>query len=227
MTTNRSDGMETRRSLLDAAAVIFAAKGFHDTRIVDICRVSGGANMAAVNYHFGSKEKLYVEAWRHAFERSMEAYPPDGAVSPNAPVEDRLRGQILALFHRIMDPTNLDFDIAHKEMANPTGLLSEIMRRSIDPLRAMLVKVVREFLGTHATEEQVRLCEMSIHAQCFFQLLHRRQGKCTSAGSSPPVPFASEAGIDALADHIVRFNLAGLRECRRQCAKQAKCQANL
>ena len=78
----RSDGLETRRRVLDAAGRVFAARGFRDATVADICR-SAGANVAAVNYHFGSKRKLYVEAWRHAFHRSMAAYPPDVYVRPH------------------------------------------------------------------------------------------------------------------------------------------------
>ena len=55
MTTNRSAGLETRGRLLDAAGAIFADKGFRDATTAEICR-RAKANIAAVNYHFGSKD---------------------------------------------------------------------------------------------------------------------------------------------------------------------------
>jgi len=223
MITNRSDGLETRGRLLDAAASVFAAKGFRDAKTAEICRLAG-ANVAAVNYYFGGKENLYKEAWGHAFERSIEVHPPDGGILPDAPAEQRLRGQIVALVHRVMDPQNLELDIVHKEMACPTGLLSEMMRRSIDPLREAFLDVVRELLGPCATEQDAQLCEMSIHAQCFFQLLRHRHGTRASADASPPAPPALDVGIDDLVDHIVRFSLAGLRECLRQSPLKSKHQ---
>jgi len=206
MRTARSDGLETRRRLLNAAESIFAAKGFHKAKTAEICRMAK-ANTAAVNYHFGSKEELYVEAWRNAFERSIEAYPPDGGVPATAPAEDRLRGQILATMKRIMDPASLDFDIAHREMANPTGLLAEVMHRSIDPLYQRLVGVVSELLGEDMSERQVFLCAMSIHAQCFAWVIHERR---RPAGQKPLKPSLAQIGVEALADHILRFSLAGL-----------------
>lgn len=215
MTTTRSDGQETRRRLLEAAATLFAAKGFHDAKTADICRMAG-ANIAAVNYHFGGKEALYVEAWRYAFTRSIEAYPPDGGVPATAPAEDRLRGQILAIMQRITDPASLDFDIVHKEMAHPTGLLSEVMRRSIEPLRRQSVAVVRELLGPGATEEQVNLCEMSIHAQCFGPLMHKRHRPHLPKGHPHSGPLPPEFTCATLADHVFRFCLAGLRDARRR-----------
>ncbi len=74
MRANRKDGVETRKRLLDAACGVFAAKGFEDASIAEICE-DAGANVAAVNYHFGSKDALYVEVWRHTFETFMQALP--------------------------------------------------------------------------------------------------------------------------------------------------------
>jgi len=217
----RSDGLETRRKLLDAAAALFAEKGFHDAKLAEICR-KASANMAAANYHFGSKEELYREAWRYTFERSIAAYPPDGGVPPDAPAKDRLRGQIMALLHRIMDPASLDFDIGHREMANPTGLLSEVMHRAIEPLRQALLAVVQELLGKNASKQQMRLCEMSIHAQCFAILMHERHRRNARAEHKPHGPPPLEIGPAALADHILRFSLAGIRELRGQSRAPAR-----
>jgi AcrR family transcriptional regulator len=48
---------ETRERLLDAAEDLFAAKGFEAVSLREITNTAA-ANVAAVNYHFGSKEKL-------------------------------------------------------------------------------------------------------------------------------------------------------------------------
>ena len=218
MTTNRSDGMGTRGRLLDAAASVFAARGFHDAKTADICRAAK-ANVAAVNYHFRSKEELYAAAWRHEFERSIAAYPPDGGVAADAPAENRLRGHIQAVVKRCMDPASRDLDIAHREMSNPTGLLAEVMRTSIEPLRQMHLGIIREILGAHATEQDVQLCEMSIHAQCLVSLMHERQRRLMPQGVRHPTPPRLNIDGPALAEHIVRFSLAGLRVVKRNAGR--------
>ena len=217
MTANRADGLETRRRLLDAAGVLFADKGFRDTKTADICRAAK-ANVAAVNYHFRSKEELYVAAWRHEFERSMLAYPPDGGVAPDSPAAERLRGHIQALVKRFMDPASRDLDIAHREMSNPTGLLGEVMHRSIDPLRRMHLAIVRELLGPLASEQDVQLCERSTHAQCFAALMHERHRRVAPPGVRRSGPPMLEIGGEALAEHVARFSLAGIREIRRMAS---------
>ena len=50
----------TRASILDAAERLYAERGFSDVTLRDIV-AAGGVNLAAVNYHFGSKDELIAE----------------------------------------------------------------------------------------------------------------------------------------------------------------------
>jgi AcrR family transcriptional regulator len=213
MRRQRRDGTETRLHLLEAASQIFAAKGFREGTIAEICS-KAHANAAAANYHFGSKEGLYVESWRYAFDKSLKAYPPDGGVALDAPVEERLRGRVLSIMRRIMDSESHDFDIVHKEIANPTGLLAGVMQESMEPIFHGLGSVVRELLGDRTTERNVRLCLMSIRAQCFGPLLRERRRKMASGSLQPPGIEPIQEDVEVLADHVTRFSLAGIREIR-------------
>ena len=172
----RKDAQETRQRLLAAAAEVFAQKGFWETTHVEICE-KAKANTAAVNYHFASKENLYIEAWKYSFERSLEAYPPEGGVAPDAPVQERLHGRVLAFMRRIADPNNHEIEIMHKEMANPTGLLAETLQQAIEPMRREIRAIVQELLGDGAGEQQISFCAMSLMGQCFGPMLHLRRAK--------------------------------------------------
>src|SRR5688572_13164459 len=60
------DAARTRDRLLDAAERLLAAKGFEATSLRDVTS-KAKANVASVNYHFGSKEALV----RAVFERRL------------------------------------------------------------------------------------------------------------------------------------------------------------
>jgi len=215
----RSDGQETRQNLLTAAGEIFARKGFRAATIAEICR-QAKANTASISYHFGSKEALYVESWRYAFSQSLTAYPLDGGIPPEAPAEERLRGRILAIMRRIIDPKSHEFDIFHKELANPTGLLVNAMQESVEPIFKGLTLLIGELLAQKPEEHEVRLCAMSIRAQCFGPLLHARRRK-TAQGI--PIcdlePLLED--VEQLADHVTRFSLAGIQALRPQHSQQS------
>lgn len=55
--TDPTPAADTKQSLLDAAESLFAKQGVHRASLRAITR-EAGANLAAVNYHFGSKEGL-------------------------------------------------------------------------------------------------------------------------------------------------------------------------
>jgi len=55
--------IDTRVRILDAAESLFTEQGFEATTLRQITGAAG-ANLAAVNYHFGSKEELIREVFR-------------------------------------------------------------------------------------------------------------------------------------------------------------------
>ncbi len=211
----RIDGQATRGQLLLSAGEVFAERGFRNATIAEICR-KAKANSAAVNYHFGGKETLYVESWRFAFARSLRTYPPDGGVPQNSPAEVRLGGRILAIMRRIIDPQSHELDIVFKETANPTGLLAGVIQQALEPIFRGFTQIIRELLGPQASEQQVRLCLMSIRAQCFGPLMRERRRKLDASGLLPLNEDPVMEDVETLADHVTQFSLAGIRAVQRQ-----------
>jgi AcrR family transcriptional regulator len=206
----RKKPCETAKRLLTAAAEVFAEKDYRSATVSEICQLAE-ANIAAVNYHFRDKETLYAEAWRHAFSESIKAQPPDGGVSPEAPPQERLRGQITALLQRIGHPKNKEFWIAQKEITNPTGLLAEVMAAEITPLHKRMEGVVRELLDPAATESQVQFSVLSIVSQCTGPIAVSRSLRAKGhEGSGPP----RITDIDSYAEHVARFSLGALSVLR-------------
>ena len=223
MRKQRLDGQETRRNLLAAACEIFARIGYRDATVAKICR-QAKTNVAAVNYHFGGKEALYMESWRFAFEQSLKTYPPDGGVAADAPAEARLRGRIMAIMLRIIDPQSYELDVFFREMANPTGLLAAVIQQSIEPIFRGFAAIVRELLGPQAAEQQVWLCLMSIRSQCFGPLMRERRRKMAVPDPLPASPEWELGDLQTLVDHVTHFSLAGIRAIRSQIEKTARGQ---
>ena len=79
-------GVQTRALLLSEAERLFAEHGVEGVALRDITAATG-SNIAAINYHFGSKDQLYAHVWRRAFEAANAAYPPEGGLGPEAAPE--------------------------------------------------------------------------------------------------------------------------------------------
>ena len=211
----RSDGARTRERILQAAADVFAERGFRDATHAEIARRSG-LNSALMNYHFTDKETLYAKAWEFAERRTAEKYPLDGGVPAEAAPEARLRGRIAAMIRAAADPESADQEIWRKELAQPTGLLTEIRQKTVLPLRRGVARIVRELLGEGASDETVRLATMSVIAQCRIPVVTRRESSETAL--SDPEPFIA-ADLETRIDHIWRFSLGGISTLIRSRAE--------
>jgi AcrR family transcriptional regulator len=202
---------KTRDRLLVSASRIFAEKGFQDATIAEIC-AQAKSNIASVNYHFRDKETLYLESWRFAFNRELLLYPPDSDLKAGATAEQKLAGRIKSLIHRVADDHSYSFMIIHKEMAQPTRLLEDILEKEINPQRLQMFVLLRECLGQKATEQQIQYCHASIMGQC-FQLLRLKQIQSVRPNRSHPSDLSD---IKAFAEHVVNFSLVGIQAIRSQ-----------
>lgn len=67
----RRAGGERRRAVLDAAVRVIAERGYERTRFVDVSEASGVA-VSTLQYYFGSREDMIVEAFRYATEEDTD-----------------------------------------------------------------------------------------------------------------------------------------------------------
>lgn len=205
-----ADAAGTRERLLEIASELFAEKGYASASISEITRLAG-ANKAAVNYHFGSKERLYQEAWRHAHDELSRRFPPDGGIAEGRPATERLRGRIRAGLQRAMLGDAIEFRIMRNEMANPTGLLHQVIDEAIRPIREATQAILRELLGPKATEMDVQLCEVCVVAPWMHMMHHQQAQKHEGLA-----PVFGEGVFESVVEHFTAFALAGIHQSRRR-----------
>ena len=96
-----SADLDTRRRLLHAAAEVFAEHGYRAATVREIC-AKAGANVAAVNYHFGDKARLYQEVFEGLIGEALGKYPPDMGLGPNPTPEERLEAFVRSFLLRVL-----------------------------------------------------------------------------------------------------------------------------
>jgi TetR/AcrR family transcriptional regulator, regulator of cefoperazone and chloramphenicol sensitivity len=197
---------------MKVAEKLFSEKGYAQTSIRDIT-AAAQCNLAAVNYHFGSKEKLYEEIFRQMMTRwRQERIQAVETVMAEADREDILEhllrtfaftfvGQmagtqeheqrLMNLFMReIMNP-HLPREMFVREIAQPTErVLGQALTKICPPLSEMQIRAcVHSFLG------------QLIHAGHVRRLLGEEKRS--------QAPFE---GLKTFVEHIVRFTAAGIRD---------------
>lgn len=198
---------ETRLRLLQAAGEVFAEHGFRRATVREICS-RADANIAAVNYHFGDKQKLYASVLQHWLGEAMRKYPPDGALPADASAEEKLRAYVRSFLFRMLDEGTPAWHgrLMAREMSEPTDAFDLILSETARPMSQRLNGIVRDLLGPDAPEQTVRNCAMSVAGQCcFYRHAHEMIRRLYPETTNTP------RHIDALAEHITRFSVAAIR----------------
>lgn len=193
--------------ILETAAEIFARLGFAATTIRQICG-QAQVNLAAVNYHFGSKEGLYRETIRYLRARAYERYPISYGLSADATPEEQLRAFIRSFLLRTsFDEKNHDFGtIVMREMVEPTAALDMMLDEGIRSLFGQLVGVVQNLLPEEAEAETILASARSIISQCLFYLFSRS----VISRMAPEEKFGLE-DLDRIAGQILHFSICALQ----------------
>jgi AcrR family transcriptional regulator len=196
----------TEARLLEAAGEIFAECGYRAATVRQICD-KAGANVAAVNYHFGDKEGLYLAVLRSVPDAHAEKYPSSRGLNADATAEARLRAYVDSLLHRIFDAGRPGWHtkIIAREMVEPTRALDSLLEEVARPLHRELAAIVRQLLGPAADDDAVRSCALSIMGQCVYY----HHARAVLSRLYPEQTRNSE-NIARLVDHITEFSLAAL-----------------
>jgi AcrR family transcriptional regulator len=225
---------KTKEKLFCAAIKVFAEKGFDGATVRDISfRV--GANVAAVNYYFGSKEGLYRSILEMLFKKSQESRRErEAAHGEGHTPEERLQHYIRRVCRwtfgvseqgasscaeLLRDQDAVSYNellidlrkILLREMTRATTpeldeKVFQLLRDDTNEIRS----IIRQIIGHDAPEDVVRDCDCSIIGQILYYDTHWS----VHLRLNPDRPRMKEY-LDHLVDHITRFSLAGLAATKK------------
>jgi AcrR family transcriptional regulator len=192
--------------ILKTAGEIFAEQGFRKATVRDICKRSG-VNLAAINYYFGNKEKLYLAVLKYYRSIALQKYPSNFGINESDSPRKKLSSFIQSFIVRLLEEgkQSLFGKLFAREFFEPTGALDILVEEAIKPTFSLLSSIVREILGNNYDIKKVELCAMSILGQC----LYFRNAK--------PIIFRmrrkdrySKDDIKEISEHIINLSLKGL-----------------
>jgi len=202
----------TRVRLLDAAEGLFADRGYHAVSMRDIAS-RARVNLAAAGYHFGSKEKLFIEALVRRV-RPLNARRLETLSALERRKTPPALSDVLDAFARAMIEEALCDQESGRRLHR---LLSRAFAESDEIARVIfrdeLLQVALRFLEAirracpNLTTEQAGL-GLALYAGCVVHMLRW--------AVSPPFPELKHAigspDADALMRMLVAFGTAGFRE---------------
>jgi TetR/AcrR family transcriptional regulator, regulator of cefoperazone and chloramphenicol sensitivity len=207
MEKDYSVSSDTKMRILKAAGKVFSDHRFQDATVREIC-AAAGVNVAAVNYHFGDKKRLYLATLQHWQRFAFEKYPLDRAADPSVAPEERLKDFIVQFLRRVFDEGEASWlgKLMIRELLEPTEGLDMVVEEAARPTFAILRKIIRELLGEDAPEMTVRLCGASVVGQTIFFFV--QQPLIKRLFSDEPW---DRSKADMIAEHVADFSLAAIK----------------
>lgn len=194
----------TCNRILDAAGAVFAESGFEKATVREICR-RAGVNLAAVNYHFGDKRRLYGETVQHAHRLAAVQVPMPRWDASTAPAQ-KLREFIRTMIHRMLVVKQLPWQerLMMREFAHPTGVCQELTENYIRPHFEILLGIIDELIPADTPPHRRYQLGFSIVGQCMFYHMHSPIIEILL----PPETLAQHFQPAQLADHVAEVMLA-------------------
>ncbi len=206
----KANNGSTRDRLLEAAGRTFAEKAYREATVREICD-RAGANVAAVNYHFGGKQHLHREVLQRVLDFAMEKYPPESAGDGRTPA-DRLRSFVRSYLLRRLDPDRPTWHrrLLARTLSEPSPAMRDLVRKAIRRDHEALRRILADLAGGPIDPKVLDLAMGSVIGQCRFHLVGRRW-----MAETAPCPSMSADGVEELARQIVAFTVRAMEAVPR------------
>ncbi len=204
---------DTKQRLLDAAEHLFAQEGFKGTSLRDITG-RAGVNLAAVNYHFGSKEALLRAVMERRLiplnqvriERITKVRDSARQKGRRPPVKELLRAFIEpTLQFKESSPGAEDFvALVGRSFSDPDDTVRNVFMKLIWPLFQLILETFREALPE--LPEKTLLWRLHFMFGAFSQTMH----VCCGRFHSDVIKMPLENDSKTIINMFIPFITAGM-----------------
>lgn len=155
----REDGRQTKERLLECAGILAAQKGFSLVTSKEICRLAG-TNLAAINYHFGSRDGLYKELLYKIHQFMVNEDRLREIVESDAAPREKLSALTDMVAEQAWSQENWQMQVWSREVmhAFQSGLVSAVLRQIIRVKGSLALRIFSEYTGLAMDDVRLYTC---------------------------------------------------------------------
>ena len=198
----RSDGDQTRAAIIEAAGILFGEQGYDRTTGKAICE-RAQVNMAAINYHFGSRDGLYLAVLKEFHQRMFSIDMLRELLDRDLPPAEKLRILIRQITGYVTDRQHWPMRVWLREVINPSPLWPQIVEENLQPKVDLAFGLMSELTGLPADSPDLKPLLLGTIAP-FVALV------VVSGSPGHPLQELQHSNSEQLAEQIWRFIMGGL-----------------
>lgn len=164
---------EKQQTILDAAAYVFARKGYHQANVIDICKKAGISNGALYNY-FENKKDLFIDVFSSHINRLANIFDRlyhqmEQRNSSFFNIVDEMLDRTLEYVEREEDYLKIYYDIGSASMEE---FISDLSRKLEKTGYDYLVKLVKKGQERGEIRKDINPDIAAYMIDSHFMLLH-------------------------------------------------------
>ena len=196
-----SEKGDTKNKILDAAEKLFGMNGFEGTSLRDIT-TEADVNLAAINYHFQSKDSLIDAIVVRLIEpKNKKRLELLAAAGPHPTVEQILRAFMAPV---MLVEADVLVPLIGRILSNPEVFVERVFHKHLAPVSQRFVEALSKALPDLPPSEILWRLHFSVGVLTHTMLWGRIYPKITNG-------VCDISDREALVDRAVRFVAAGFR----------------
>ncbi len=206
----RNDGEVTRARILEAAGQLFAEQGYAYTTSKAVCE-RAKTNLAAVNYHFGSRDNLFLSvlkaAHNHLINLDTLVHLASSPMTPRQKIE-RIIDDLLHLHLA----GSWQVRLWAREILYPSPLFLKFLSQDVRQKILILHQIISDYIGIPIDSPTLHCCLGTMLAPCLVLLV------ASDTKNTTILPSGCELTPEKAAKTIKTFLLGGLEQCAASAA---------
>ncbi len=199
----REDGRVTRENILQAAGRLIARKGYAATTSKEICQAAG-ANIAAINYHFGSREGMYLALLRQVHQSLMRLDRLREIEASDMAPREKVEAFLELFLAQVVEGESWEAQVWAREIITPSPLIYEILQDEAVPKLNVFSSIFASYTGLSQEDPRLYSSIFSFMAP-FAMVFYARQN-----GLEYKRVLPVEIPHSTFLENLKRFAFAGL-----------------
>ncbi|WP_293729699.1 TetR family transcriptional regulator [uncultured Phascolarctobacterium sp.] len=168
---SRSDGLETRAHIIECAGRLIAGRGFAQTTSKSICQAAQ-VNMAAVNYHFGSRDGLYIAVLQEVHDHLMTLEELERLYHSEQSAADKIKA-FVRMYISLLKQDNWYVEVWTRELLTPSPMFMQVLNINM-PKFHIVLQLFASYLELPATDMRLYSCIFGTMAPFMLLYLQHR-----------------------------------------------------
>ena len=155
----RDDGRQTRERLLECAGILAAQKGFSLVTSKEICQMAG-TNLAAINYHFGSRDGLYEALLYQIHQFMVNEDSLREIVSRDSSPREKLSALVDMVAEQVWSQENWQMQVWSREVMHTaqSSHVSAVLMQVVKVKGSLALKLFSDYTGLAMDDSRLYIC---------------------------------------------------------------------